>query len=170
MLWKWRRRGHYRCRTTRPSASSTVSIEGGLIPRALAPFGRSHTVAATARALHQLRRDPTEFLETAGFLPLVLISGLPWERFLWRSSRCSCRLGWVLAPGSSRSGTGLLCSGSVVEAPGCERPSERPSCTKSSRLLLLRRYGRSGRSVWVTDLGPQVRLLAGASTARVNQR
>lgn len=63
--------------TTRPAASEATSIEGGLVPRTLRPLGRSPMIAATARSLRQLRRDPREFLEMASFLPLVLVSALP---------------------------------------------------------------------------------------------
>ena len=63
--------------TTRPAASEATSIAGGLVPRLLRPFGRSVVVAATARALRQLRRDPREFLEIAAFLPIVLVTALP---------------------------------------------------------------------------------------------
>lgn len=63
--------------TTRPAASEAHPVVGGLVHRPLQPLGRSVVVAATARALRQLRRDPREFLEIAAFLPIVLITALP---------------------------------------------------------------------------------------------
>ena len=72
----WRRTMH-RILTTRPAASSATSIEGGLVPKFLRPFGRGPLLATTSRALRQLRRDPREFLEMASFLPLVLVSAFP---------------------------------------------------------------------------------------------
>ena len=63
--------------TTRPAASEATSIDGGLVPTLLQPFGRSPVVAVAARTLRQLRRDPREFLEVAGFMPVVVISAFP---------------------------------------------------------------------------------------------
>lgn len=63
--------------TTRPAASEATTIEGGLVHPSLRPFGRRPVVAAMARAVRQLRRDPREFLEVVSFMPIVLVSAFP---------------------------------------------------------------------------------------------
>jgi len=49
----------------------------GLIPRWMTVFGSGPIVAVWARSLRQLRRDPREFMEIAGFLPMIIIFTLP---------------------------------------------------------------------------------------------
>lgn len=72
-LW---RRILARLLTTR-EASRKASVGDDLVPSTLERFGRSPVVAVWARTLHQLRRDPREFLEVAGFLPLVIVLAIP---------------------------------------------------------------------------------------------
>lgn len=49
----------------------------GLIPKWMSVFGSGPIVAVWARSLRQLRRDPREFMEIAGFMPMMIIFTLP---------------------------------------------------------------------------------------------
>ncbi|MGI9606133.1 MAG: hypothetical protein ACR2P0_08345 [Acidimicrobiales bacterium] len=59
------------------TAAVASDVERSLTPRWMMAFGRSPVVAVWARSWRQLRRDPREFLEVAGFVPMMVIFALP---------------------------------------------------------------------------------------------
>ncbi len=75
LLWVWWRMTA-RLFTTR-AISEESSVGNGLVPRWMTVFGRSPIVGVWARSLRQLRRDPREFLEVAGFLPMMVVFAIP---------------------------------------------------------------------------------------------
>jgi ABC-2 type transport system permease protein len=75
LLWAWWRMTATLL-TTR-AISNESAVGNGLVPRWMTVFGRSPVIGVWARSLRQLRRDPREFLEVAGFLPMMVIFAIP---------------------------------------------------------------------------------------------
>lgn len=58
-------------------ASHASGIDSELVPASMGRLPDVPAVAVWARTLRQLRRDPREYAQLAGFLPLLLVAGLP---------------------------------------------------------------------------------------------